>query len=400
MKHYKSNFKGWQLGCTFLLFMTHLAPVFSQENELPDGSINVSLQFSSNSIFRGADTFLNKAVQEKKSYGSNTGAWLAIPSITYNAPVEGLYFNWVGSFALEARGDVDIDQRFESGASGDQTTFADAFAAALLSGESLSAADAAGRQALSNHPSLSGQVNQWPAVPYTDLAVYELHDDPNGLKRLDEMDFTLGYERETKVGTLGFGILHQALSDTSGKGNPFTDGGATYLLTEVFATYALPMLPEVSLYLGSDVIRSNQYYRLAYSKEFEITEAFYIGIDTGPGYAVNEKFQGWNDITSTLEFGYSGFNITFNAACRPDSRFYDPDPFTTDLIAYDGGSTKEDGLVEDPSRFKNGFYTDVLNAIITENVRSITGNPNYTYIPRQKIPRWLYWVNFGYSTTL
>ncbi|HNL02684.1 MAG TPA: hypothetical protein PKJ30_16350, partial [Leptospiraceae bacterium] len=122
----------------------------SQTPALPDASIQVSLQLVSNSVFRGDDTFKGRAQQKRKQYGTHSGEWMFQPSITFNTPLEGLTFNWVGSFALAGRQDTDVDQRIESGRDGNETTFFDSYYGSIASGSSTAAAFAQARTDLIN----------------------------------------------------------------------------------------------------------------------------------------------------------------------------------------------------------------------------------------------------------
>ncbi|HMU82967.1 MAG TPA: hypothetical protein PKC35_06475, partial [Leptospiraceae bacterium] len=230
-------------------------------------------------------------------------------------------------------------------------------------------------------------------------AIYAPYKEANGLRRLDEMDWTLGYERQTKIGTMGGGLLVQTMSDATGKANPFISGGSGYILTEFFLTYALPQFKDLKLYAGADVIRSDQYYKLTYSHEFPINDSMSVSVNTGPGYMVTQNLQGVRDVPTTVQLNVKGFNVGFNAVYRPKLEFFDTDTATTRAVWLDGGSTKADGLVADPSKYQAGVVSDAINGAITQAVRTRSGNTNYNYVPRQKLPHWLYFVNLGYTST-
>ncbi|MCB1319892.1 MAG: hypothetical protein KDK34_06555, partial [Leptospiraceae bacterium] len=94
-------------------------PLMAQDDELPEGSIDVDLAVVSNYVWRGGDIHAVKLAEQKQDeISSNTEAWTFQPSITLNTPVDGLYFNIWGSFAMHNREDQDVDLRIQQGPAG------------------------------------------------------------------------------------------------------------------------------------------------------------------------------------------------------------------------------------------------------------------------------------------
>jgi hypothetical protein len=186
-------------------------------------------------------------------------------------------------------------------------------------------------------------------------------------------------------------------------------GGANYQKTEMYVTYAPPFLTELSFTILADVVNSDQYMKLAYTKEFEIKENLKADVSAGLGYmslgtsGQSDSFHGLADSPFGAGISWNGFRFGLEATYRHSYDIYDSqvdgDPRTSRALYIDGGSTAGDGLVADPSRTK-GFGNQLVNSLITSRVRAMTNNTSYTYTPRQKVPRWLYAVNVSYSTSL
>ncbi|MCE9596693.1 MAG: hypothetical protein K8S54_01870, partial [Spirochaetia bacterium] len=258
-----------------------------------------------------------------------------------------------------------------------------------------------------------------PAQGIASQKVAQFYKDANGLKRADEIDMTLAYSSSTRVGVIGFGIVHYSLANAKAKGNPFMGGtnSAFYYVTEMYASYALPMFPDLTAKLNSDIINSNQYYQLLYSKTINVSDTVAVAITTGPGYSVQstpsliagnalqgndpsiQTIQGWKDWTTNLGVTVKGFTVGINAAYRPDLRFFDTDYATNRALEIDGGSTINDGLVANPALSGSGLYADLLSRTVSTQVSNRTGNTAYSFTPRQKLPKWIYWVNAGYTAS-
>lgn len=401
-------------------------PLMAEETKLPNASVDVNATVVSNYVFRGNDMFQNRFVQKRKEIDGKNIAPAFQPSITFKTPVDGLTFNVWGSFALSGREDKDVDQRIQTGR-GAYNTAEPGFgnnplvdAAQTFGTSGVAAAQA---QLYSSYTTLATPThNLFSGTAGQSIAnqkVATFYKDVNGLKRLDEIDLTLAYSSATRVGVLGFGIIHYGLANAKGKANPF--GGiantANYYATEMYVSYALPMLPDLTAKLSSDIVNSNQYYQLLYSKTFNVSDSVAVSVNTGPGYSVQtnlytlnggagqandpaiQTLQGWKEWTSNVGVTVKGFTVGVNAAYRPDLRFFDLDYGTNRALEVDGGSTMDDGLIPNPATSGSGIYADLLTRTVTTAVRNRTGNQSYTYTPRQKLPKWLYWVNLGYTAS-
>ena len=242
------------------------APV-AAEDELPDASIDVSLAFVSNYVFRGDDLFVNRANQKGESLGSHTGEFAFQPSVTFKTPVDGLSFNIWGSFAMAGRNDVDTDQIVETS----PTSNVDVLAGASGPGQPEAIINAAGGTPSAIGTAALGQNKETGGLP-------GYYADPNGLKRLDELDFTLGYSSATKVGTMGFGFIAYTYPTIS-NGRTKTAGAE-----EIYVSYALPFLPELALSMNTDIDTSVNYYKLAYASGVDIAEGIGLTYGAGVGY--------------------------------------------------------------------------------------------------------------------
>ncbi|HMU82099.1 MAG TPA: hypothetical protein PKE49_14500 [Leptospiraceae bacterium] len=367
---------------------------------IPDGAVDVQLKFTSNFLDRGEDRGRNRSVQRGKAYNSKEDPWFFQPSAKIKVPGSGLYFNAAGSFALSNRNDKDVDQKLEDGPTGEQTLLTDSVNP-LVNTARLPASTYIVDQ-LTMLPT-------WPTTPIHSLSVYKMYKDANGLKRGDQIDLSFGHQSETKLGNFDFGINASTRTDPKGKSNPFGDGGANYQKTEMYVTYAPPFLTELSFTILADVVNSDQYMKLAYTKEFEIKENLKADVSAGLGYmslgtsGQSDSFHGLADSPFGAGISWNGFRFGLEATYRHSYDIYDSqvdgDPRTSRALYIDGGSTAGDGLVTDPSRTK-GFGNQLVNSLITSRVRAMTNNTSYTYTPRQKVPRWLYAVNVSYSTSL
>ena len=221
-------------------------------------------------------------------------------------------------------------------------------------------------------------------VTGNNTCIGKTYKEENGLKRYDELDFTIDYSKETRKGTIGFGIVTYVSPQTNGK----NDYGS---ITEMYVKYAMPVLPELTLaaYTNIDASDKYQYYNLGYGKELEISKNLAVGLAIGVGYQVQDQLQGWKDVTGGITFSIGKFSLGINAAHRPDMRFYDTDTNTTIPLWLQGGSNARDGQVADPASI-NGPINSYVNDAISQAV-------GFEYTPRKKLPQNIYWVNAGYT---
>lgn len=362
--------------------VTDVAP--AADDELPDASIDVDLAFVSGYVFRGDDLFVSRADQKGQSYGSHTGEIAFQPSITFNTPVEGLSFNIWASFAMFGRNDVDVDQVIQTAPAG-----SDVLAGASGPGQVAAIASAVGTGSTAVTTAL-GSNKETGGLPgyYAEL---------NGLKRLDELDYTIDYSRDTKVGTIGFGFVAYTFATISNSATK--SAGAE----EIFVSYALPFLPDLSLSAHTDIDSSVAYYNLSYGSGLDITDGISLdygaGVGYGSGYA-GKRVQGIQDVTGSVGITAYGFNVTYNVAYRPNLEFFDTDTGNLDSANYiNGGSSAGDGLVADPAQ-TTGLVNSFVNSTINTNLAADPRTAGYTYAPRQKLPKTLWWISAGYSFSI
>ena len=240
-----------------------------------EASVELEIAVVSNYVWRGENIFADKAAQDNEVPSASTGAPAFQPSITFYPEAEGLYFNiWV-SRALSARSDKDIND------DGEVTIGEDCL---------LDATD--------------------PADPV------DLVCEDNGLARSDEVDYTLGYEKESNIGTVGFGILNY--SYVHHKGKSFSD-------TEIFFSYspAGDILSNLYLNVYSAVRDTTDYYQIGYGYELELSDDLGLSFDIAAGYQIDENIDGWKDITGSVGVSAYGIDLSLNAASRGNSKFYD-----------------------------------------------------------------------------
>jgi hypothetical protein len=371
----------------FIVFVT-IKGIFSEE-----ASINIDLNLVSNYVWRGHDFFRNYAIQNQKSFGSHSGTWAFQPSITWNTPVSGLYVNLFSSIALQGRKDKDIDKRIQLEPGGpfiqNRASLLDYYFDPSL--DLINDITTKINNAI-NDPNLPTPILGYQKIP-------NFYKEKVGLRRNDELDTTIGYENETKIGIIGFGILHYSYSNVSQVNTPYG--------TEVFITYALPFLKALRFSLYEDLQVHTIYYNLSYGGEYNLTSELKSSYNLSSGYYVMNNVQGVSDITLNYTISHnSGFSFGINLAFRPDLWIQDyyfgsgdlitGELFNTKLpIDLTGNSTIYDGKVADPSK-NLGPINEYVNAQISNIITNSTGIP-YTYIPRQKLPKFLWWISLGYS---
>lgn len=386
------------------LAMLGAGSLFADDPPPPKATITVDSQFVSNYVFRGADMFANRAVQNSEQYGAHTGAWAFQPSITYNTPIEGLFFNAWFSYAMQGRGDVDTDQVLQTAPGGTD----------IGSGVTL-------RTALDN--------NVVAGTAQSSLNAPGFYKEANGLRRLDELDLTIGYDKVTSIGRLIFGTVAYTLNNpTRGSGGIIQ--AEPYYGNEIYVGYGLKAFPDLTLTVYDDMRVGNMYGKIAYSSSMKLGEALELKYGIGAGYgtkqlyatqsvavaacaatpcaaqtvtitAPSQSIQGWQDVTGNVAVAHSsGFVVGLNVAYRPDLRFVDSDTAGNPHrpLWVDGGSTVSDGLVADPSK-NNGYVNSLINARLQTALNG-AGNANFRYTPRQNLPRYVYWINVGYKVDL
>ena len=328
-------------------------------DERPDASIALTVAFVSNDIDRGQDLYTDRARQTNTAYGSHTGAWSFQPNLTWNTPAEGLYVDLWVSVAMYGRGDRDIDLLFQAGPG--QTDLA-----------VLTEAEQAANLVGSNGPGF--------------------YSEEVGLARSDRVVQTIGYEKDTRVGTIGFGLSVDAGANVIGK-RPTT--------TEIFLSYALPFLPQLTFETIADINEPISYHKLAWGDALEFADGQSLDYSLGVGYGMYSKLQGVQDYTLHLQYNIYGFFVGCTISHRPTLAIFDEDDSaalnTPEWIT--GGSSRGDGRVADPSR-QNGYWNRAVNAALQDYFQSRSLSNSYTYTPRQKLPRVIWAASLGYAVQI
>lgn len=373
------------------------APV-EEESEGPGLSVDITGEVVSNYVWRGYDVFSSYADQKGVKQGSNTGAWAFQPDVTISFPVEGLFLDIWGSFALQGREDVDSDGLFQYSPGGSDILISsgaltknglDANAVSLIQ------ADMETQMAAMNSNGIDAYFSEYAYKGGTPGN----YKEENGLKRVDEVDFVIGYGAESSLGYFETGLLYYMY--------PNMTGGASGADKEVYVTWGLPVLEGASLsaYFNVDdgSTGSEQYYQAAYEKGIELADDMTLDLGVNTAYKVSAGKQGWSDAGASVGVSMGGFSIGLNVVRRLDRKWFDDDAAPGALPVYlEGGSTNTDGLIADPSR--TGQLDQLVAAEITNEVNTAlaaAGSPfAYTYTYRQEVPLTLYYLSASYTVTV
>ncbi len=347
--------------------------------------IDVDATVVSNYIFRGTDIHQGKFSQDGEEISGFNMAPAFQPSINFNLD-NGMFFNIWTSFALTGREDVDTDGQYQYGPGG-------ATAANILTpGVDLVAPftnTSTGCTAAGTACTSAEVLAAVAAGTYTAPGFY---NERNGLRRFDEVDLTLGYEVESKLGTMSGGIVAYVLP------NPAAGVTGADQFTEFFVGFAPAALPGLGITyyaeVNGDGAEGTTYTYIDYGYDIDLGNDMSLGLGVGAGYQVQNQLQGWRNVDAGVSFGIGGFSVGFNAIYRPNLAFFDSDTAGKNVPAWlANGSTKFDGLVADPSK-TTGLANAYINNLVSTAVDPSGG---WTYTPRQKLPSVVYYVSLGYS---
>ncbi len=365
-------------------------------------SIDVDLPIVSTYVFRGVDVFQDKFVQEKKSIRGFNLAPAIQPSITFNF-TEGWSFNIWSSFALTNRQDKDIDQILQvPGEDPDKVASAyNLFISGNLLGtpvpfsivENEVQMYISGIDTVTMEPNIEGIIKGNKFAP----AFYK---EPNGLRRLDEVDLTLSYSFDTKLGNMTGGIVTYILPNTT-KGVTGTDQS-----TELFVGYSPKALPNLSITLyvetNLDGYEGATFTNISYSIPLIESQNMTLSFDPELGYQTQDNLQGIKYVSLPFTLAMGSLKFMFVGIYRPDTRFFDSDRYEGDAVKLLGLSTISDGLIPDPAK-NTGILNSIINGFISNEINTAltaAGYPfNYTYTPTQSIPKFIYYFSIGYSIT-
>lgn len=365
-------------------------------------TVDVDSQIVSDYIWRGHNLLSNYNVQRQKAEGMTSGAWAFQPTVKINTPVDGLSFTIFGSFALVGRKDVDVDNRIQTSPGG-------AFIGPGTSIYDPAFTSVGGASILASMPGVSQGVAAYANAP-------TFYKEPVGLQRNDEIDLTIGYEKDARVGVIGFGLIHYSYSNSAGKGNPFlgcsgvasgssarVNCGTGYFSNEVYFSYAFPFFKDLKFSLYSEMVGSSQYYNATYAHSWQVSKSLAVDTSLGAGYYVFPQLQGMSDVTAKLGINYSGFKVAVNGAYRPNARIQDynfgfGDSVTRLPLTLNGGSTAYDGQSIDYSKMY-GPANEYMRAWMSSQITNSLNIP-FTYTPRQRVAPVVVWLNFGYTFTI
>ena len=365
-------------------------------------SIDVDLPIVSTYVFRGVDVFENKFVQEKKSIRGFNLAPAIQPSITFNF-TEGWSFNIWSSFALTNRQDKDIDQILQvPGEDPDKVASAyNLFISGNLLGTPVpfSIVENEVQMYISGIDSVTGEPNI-EAIIKGKKPAPAFYKEPNGLRRVDEVDLTLSYSFDTKLGNMTGGIVTYILPNTT-KGVTGTDQS-----TELFVGYSPKALPNLSITLyvetNLDGYEGATFTNISYSIPLIESQNMTLSFDPELGYQTQDNLQGIKYVSLPFTLAMGSLKFMFVGIYRPDTRFFDSDRYEGDAVKLLGLSTISDGLIPDPAK-NTGILNSIINGYISNEIQTAltaAGYPfNYTYTPTQSIPKFIYYFSIGYSIT-
>jgi hypothetical protein len=358
-------------------------------------SISVDLPIVSTYVFRGVDVFQNKFVQEKKSISGFNLAPAIQPSITFNF-TEGWSFNIWSSFALTNRQDKDTDQLLQSepdDVSGPVASAYNGFIAGNLLGTPVPFSNVI----TAVQTAITGNEE---AIIKGEQSAPAFYKEPNGLRRVDEVDLTLSYSFDTKLGKMTGGIVTYLLPNTT-KGVTGEDQS-----TELFVGYSPKALPNLSITLygetNLDGYGGATFTYISYSIPLIESQNMTLSFDPGLGYQTQDNLQGIKYVSLPFTLAMGSLKFMFVGIYRPDTRFFDSDPYKGDAVKLLGLSTISDGLIPDPAK-NTGILNSIINGYISNQIQTAltaAGYPfTYTYTPTQSIPKLIYYFSIGYSTT-
>ncbi|MCP4709884.1 MAG: hypothetical protein GY869_14775, partial [Planctomycetes bacterium] len=165
-----------------------------------------------------------------------------------------------------------------------------------------------------------------------------------------------------------------------------------------------PVVP-LTLSAWGEINSADIYTSIGTGHEIELSDSMTVSLGVSAGYGVYEGLQGWQDVTTSVGLSVGGFSVGLNAAYRPNLAIHEK--FLGNTVAdknqplwLNGGSTVFDGMVADPAQ-TTGLANDlIINAINANTSLAALAPGGYTYTPRKKLPRVVYWLNLGYTLEL
>lgn len=372
----------------FLIIMIiclSLNKIYSHEELKPDFQFNFMI--SSTYIDRGEDIFENQFHQNRKSIGNfNVAPVLQTNFIFYFFDIWSLHLN--SSHALKYRNDKDIDEIFqiapEDNNSNTATSYLNFFFNNIFN--------------TNYDTNLTEQIikdfNNSETYMSNNKNMPNFYKEPVGLKHSDQFDITLKYTYGFKQGIFSIGILNSFLPN-------YNIDKYIKSSTELFIEFIPEYLPKLTINFYKE-IQENNTGGIQIQYRIPLLDKNIISLNLNPG--LSYEFQKnlfsikYFDLTFSIEIKDFIFSIT--GVYRPDIRFYDSDSYSNKVVQLLGLSTNKDGLIPDPAR-TNGLVNSIINTYISQSLQTFLQESDYpfeyTYIPRQRIPNYIYYVSMGYS---
>ena len=152
---------------------------------------------------------------------------------------------------------------------------------------------------------------------WSSWALVDRADDPQtgfqGLRKLDEIDYTLGWDFKNKLGGFGAGYIAYQ--------NP--NSSAQFDYNEVYVKWAMPFMASVSPTLTHYVVASVP------ASSTIVPGSYYTQLGFSGGEAINWKLNIGHsdylqDITGGIGKSFGSFSVTFNATYRPTPQIVGP----------------------------------------------------------------------------
>jgi hypothetical protein len=347
-------------------------------------SIVVTTKISNTLIFRGLDAYQDVYSMRKQKVDSFNKTGVFTPNVYFNFK-NGLYFGFIGNFAIQNRQDVDTDGTIQK-SPGSQGY--NPFVPTFLGQDPVASWN---NYIANNTPSINDiSNNQNIPKPRAEL---------NGLRRYDSAWMGFGYKTEqTRRGLFDIGIFSYYLPNpVNGAFFPGLWSGKSASLTEIYILYTPPGVLNKFTWSTYGMIETNWIYNsLEYKNYIIINQNMKIDYGFLAGYSIQTRVQGFKNINLPVGFNIGSLRIGASMYYRPTIGFYDYSGNSTqDKKAsawITGGSTPGDGLIPDPTK-NSGIVNQTINSYLASRFNASS------FTPYQKIPRIIYSFEISYSIT-
>lgn len=356
-------------------------PLHTNEELTPSSQFHIIL--STSYIDRGDDIFENQFHQNKKYIGSFNFA----PVIQTNLSVrisESLFFDFGTYHAIKYREDKDIDELFQLAPEDHYSTVSTSYLNLFLN------------NILNRNNEPKEQLYDFnnPQI----YLVYKknlpnFYKEPVGLKHFDQYDLGLKNSFQWSYGVFSIGILNSYFPN-------YNIDKYTKTSTECFVEFIPNDLPNMMMSVYKEIVESNSGgIQIQYTFLLMEERTFSLSLKPSIGYEFQNNFSSLKYVDLTFSIFVKNFTFSAVGVYRPDLRFYDNDLIANRTILLFGGSTNKDQIITDPAK-TYGLLNAMINSYISQTIQSsfiASGSPIfYRYTPRQKIPKYKYYVSMGY----